>query len=83
MKRGESVVTETPVLHASGLNNNPDLRESIEENEDSISVAWAQNYTNYESVAEKDTNVGDDLNVEVTDCLFSAINTEALVTQSQ
>ena len=81
MKRGESVATETRAPHASGLNNNPDLRESIEENEDSIPGAWAQNYTNYESVAEKDTNVGEDLNVEVTDCLFSAINTAALVTQ--
>ena len=81
MKRGESVATETRALHASGSHNNPDLRESIEENEDSIPGAWAQNYTNYESVAEKDTNVGEDLNVEVTDCLFSVINTDALVTQ--
>ncbi|CAK9824719.1 hypothetical protein ANTRET_LOCUS2841 [Anthophora retusa] len=77
----ESIVEQPRVLYTSTSNSNSDLRESVEESEDSISEVWAHDYSNYETAAEKDANMCEDLNVEVTDCLFSVINTEPLVSQ--
>ncbi|XP_076241025.1 uncharacterized protein LOC143183386 [Calliopsis andreniformis] len=80
-RRDEYVSEETRVLHTSTPNSNPDLKQSIDESGDSISEVWNQNDKNYETTLEKDTNVCEDLNVEVTDCLFSVINTESLVSE--
>ncbi|KZC08606.1 hypothetical protein WN55_11261 [Dufourea novaeangliae] len=80
-KFGETTAYDTRILRTSTPNSNSDLRESIAESEDSIPEIWTQNYTNYETIAEKDANICEDLNVEDTDCLFSVINTEPLVNQ--
>ncbi|XP_003696113.1 uncharacterized protein LOC100869519 isoform X1 [Apis florea] len=77
----EAMIEESRPLHSPLSNNESDLRESVAESEDSITEVWTRNYTNYETPAEKDVNICEDLNVEVTDCLFSVINTEPLVSQ--
>lgn len=75
------MIEESRPLHSPLSNNESDLRESVAGSEDSITEVWTHNYTNYETPAEKDVNICEDLNVEVTDCLFSVINTEPLVSQ--
>ncbi|OAD56546.1 hypothetical protein WN48_03233 [Eufriesea mexicana] len=77
----EAMIEESRAIHTAISNSNSNLRESIVESEDSISEVWTNNYTNYETTVEKDVNICEDLNVEVTDCLFSVINTEPLVSQ--
>ncbi|XP_016919420.1 putative uncharacterized protein DDB_G0282133 isoform X2 [Apis cerana] len=77
----EAMIEESRPLHSPLSNNESDLRESVAGSEDSITEVWTHNYTNYETPAEKDVNICEDLNVEVTDCLFSVINTEPLVSQ--
>ncbi|XP_033330994.1 uncharacterized protein LOC117223017 [Megalopta genalis] len=64
---------DTQGIRTSTPNNNCDLRES--ENENYMPKVW-QEY------AEKHVNICEDLKVEATDCLFSVINTEPLVTQA-
>ncbi|XP_076295150.1 uncharacterized protein LOC143216195 [Lasioglossum baleicum] len=68
----ENTPEEAQMPRTSTPNSNADLRES--ENEDSVAKVW-QDY-------EKDGNICEDLKVEVTDCLFSVIHTEPLVTQA-
>ncbi|CAL7938150.1 unnamed protein product [Xylocopa violacea] len=80
-KIGQVIEEQSRVQHTPISNNNSNLRDPIAENEDSISDVWTHNYTNYEAVTERDANMCEDLNVEVTDCLFSSINTEPLVSQ--
>ncbi|KOC63635.1 hypothetical protein WH47_00703 [Habropoda laboriosa] len=80
-KVDESIVEEPRVLHTPISNSNSDLRDSIEESDDSITEVWTHNYSNYETIVEKDANMCEDLNIEATDCLFSVINTEPLVSQ--
>ena len=77
----ETVVEDSRVLYTPSSNSNSDLKDSIEENEDSITDVWSHNYANYETTTEKDAHICEDLNVEVTDCLFSVINTEPLINQ--
>ncbi|XP_053996269.1 uncharacterized protein DDB_G0283357-like [Hylaeus anthracinus] len=77
----ERMTKETRILDTSTPKSESDLKESIAESEDSITEVWAKNYTNYKSAAEKDSNICEDLNVDVTDCLFSVINTEPLVSR--
>ncbi|XP_003704747.1 uncharacterized protein LOC100877661 [Megachile rotundata] len=76
------MVENSPVLYTPSSNSNSELKDSVEENEDSIIDVWSHNYSNYETTAEKDAHICDDLNVEVTDCLLSVINTDRLVDQT-
>lgn len=77
---------ESRILYTSMSNSNSDLRESaadgakseIAGSEDSISEVWPNNYSNYETTTEKDVNICEDLKIEVSDCLFSVMNTEPL-----
>ncbi|XP_031843051.2 uncharacterized protein LOC116431562 [Nomia melanderi] len=73
---------EARVLRASTPISNSDLRESVVENEDSLTKVWIQDHATYEPTREEDTNSCEDLNIEVTDCLFSVINTEPLISQA-
>ncbi|XP_043524576.1 uncharacterized protein LOC122536338 isoform X2 [Frieseomelitta varia] len=81
---------ESRILYTPMSNSNSDIRESvvddakseIAESEDSISEVWPNNYSNYEMTAEKDVNICEDLKIEVSDCLFSVINTEPLDSQT-
>ncbi|XP_012172252.1 uncharacterized protein LOC100645468 isoform X1 [Bombus terrestris] len=77
---------ESRILYTSMSNSNSDLRESVADgakseiagSEDSISEVWPNNYSNYETTTEKDVNICEDLKIEVSDCLFSVMNTEPL-----
>lgn len=78
----DTMVENSRLLYTPSSNSNSDLKDSVEENEDSITDVWSNNYANYETTAEKDTHICDDLNVEVSDCLLSVINTDRLVDQT-
>ncbi|XP_017889345.1 rho GTPase-activating protein gacZ-like [Ceratina calcarata] len=66
---------ESRIIDAQMSTNNSDLRESAE-GSTSMSEVWTHNYE------DKDVNMGEDLNTTVTDCLFSVINTDPLVSHA-
>ncbi|XP_046818766.1 uncharacterized protein LOC124950349 isoform X2 [Vespa velutina] len=58
-------------------NNNSNIKDSIDESEDSINDVWMNDYSKYRMPLQKDINSCEVINAEVSESLFSTIHTES------
>ncbi|KAK2582967.1 hypothetical protein KPH14_009021 [Odynerus spinipes] len=66
------------MIHGTSMsNNNTNVKDSIDESEDSINDVWMNDYSKYRTPLQKDVNSCESITTEVSDSLFSTIRTEA------
>lgn len=66
------------MIHGTSMcNNNTNVKESIDESEDSINDVWMNDYSKYRTPLQKDVNSCESITTEVSDSLFSTIRAEA------
>lgn len=67
------------MIHGASMsdNNNMNVKDSIDESEDSINDVWMNDYSKYRTPLQKDVNSCESITTEVPDSLFSTIRTES------